>query len=68
MRAIIVFLLLLLSAPHSLAGQSNQDNDEESGLPHLAHLGANVMMLMDAMKNNKNIIDNRNPNYKRKDK
>jgi hypothetical protein len=41
----------------------NEDMDDESGLSHLAHAIANLMMILDNTKNNTN-IDKRNKLYK----
>lgn len=34
-----------------------QDNDEESGLPHLAHAGAGIIMLLDLVRLHPNLDD-----------
>lgn len=47
---------------HVFAWMRREDLDRESGLPHLAHAGCNILMLLELILNGKG-IDNRNPMY-----
>ena len=42
---------------HAWAFWRGEDNDPESGLPHLAHLGACVVMLISMVVNRKDLDD-----------
>ena len=45
---------------HLLAWIDGEDNDPKSGKPHLAHMLANIAILVDAVETG-NLIDNRPP-------
>lgn len=51
---------------HALKIVDREDLDTDSGQHHLGHIGANVCLLLDALKHG-NVIDNRPPIYKNTD-
>lgn len=42
---------------HTFAYLRGETNDPESGLPHIAHAGCNVMMILTTMKNKPELDD-----------
>ena len=46
---------------HLLAWNDGEDNDPESGLPHLAHASCNLMFMLYHTKHNPKLDDRFNP-------